>query len=214
MSEQLDATAARLVSSRDPEVRTRGTVDLARIEEAVRDILVAVGEDPDRRGLKETPRRVAHAYAELFAGLRVDPADVLGTTFEEGHQELIMVCDIEVQSFCEHHLLPFLGRAHIGYVPGESGCVAGLSKLARLVEVYARRPQVQERLTSQIADCLHTTLDAAGVLVVVECEHTCMTMRGIRKTGARTVTSAVRGTLQSDPRTRNEAMELLRRTAV
>ncbi|WP_433501567.1 GTP cyclohydrolase I FolE [Sphaerimonospora sp. CA-214678] len=205
--------AARLVSSRDTEIRTRGTVDFARIEDAVRDILIAVGEDPDRQGLKETPRRVAHAYAELFAGLRVDPADVLGTTFQEGHQELIMVCDIEVQSFCEHHLLPFTGRAHIGYVPGPSGCVVGLSKLARLVEIYARRPQVQERLTSQIAECLQNTLDAAGVMVVIECEHTCMTMRGIRKAGARTVTSAVRGTFQSDPRTRDEAMDLLWRTA-
>lgn len=213
MNDHKDLVAARLLSSRDTEVRTKGVVDLARIEDAVRDILVAVGEDPDRHGLKETPRRVAHAYAELFAGLRVDPVDVLGTTFEEGHQELIMVCDIDVQSFCEHHLLPFIGKAHVGYVPGPSGCVAGLSKLARLVEIFARRPQVQERLTTQIADCLHAALDAAGVLVVIECEHTCMTMRGIRKPGARTVTSAVRGTLQSDPRTRNEAMELLRRGA-
>jgi GTP cyclohydrolase I len=214
VSDRMDVSAARLVSCWDTEVRTKGTVDLARIEEAVRDILIGVGEDPDRNGLKETPRRVAHAYAELFAGLRVDPADVLATTFEEGHQELIMVCDIDVQSLCEHHLLPFAGRAHIGYVPGPSGCVVGLSKLARLVEIYARRAQVQERLTSQIADCLHTTLDAAGVLVVIECEHTCMTLRGIRKGGARTVTSAVRGILQSDVRTRNEAMELLRRSAV
>ncbi|MFE9609918.1 GTP cyclohydrolase I FolE [Streptomyces sp. NPDC006012] len=209
----MDVVAARLLSSRETEVRTHGTVDLTRIEGAVRDILLAVGEDPDRNGLKETPKRVAHAYAELFAGLRVDPADVLGTTFEEGHQELIMVCGIEVQSFCEHHLLPFMGRADIAYVPGTSGCVVGLSKLARLVEIYARRPQVQERLTAQIADCLYAALDAAGVMVVIECEHSCMTMRGIRKAGARTVTSAVRGTLQSDPRTRNEAMQLLRRTA-
>lgn len=214
MSDRMDVPAARLVSSWDTEVRIQGTVDLARIEEAVRDILLAVGENPDRAGLKETPRRVAYAYAELFAGLRVNPADALATTFEEGHQELIMVCDIDVQSLCEHHLLPFMGQAHIGYVPGASGCVAGLSKLARLVEIYARRPQLQERLTSQIADCLYTTLDAAGAVVVIECEHTCMTLRGIRKGGARTVTSAVRGTLQSDVRTRNEAMELLRRAAV
>lgn len=213
MTDLSDVLAARLLSSRDTGIRTRGTVDLARIEDAVRDILLALGEDPDRAGLKETPRRVAHAYAELFAGLRVDPVDALGTTFEEGHQELIMVCDIEVHSFCEHHLLPFTGRAHVGYLPGLSGCVAGLSKLARLVEIYARRPQVQERLTAQIADCLHAALDAAGVLVVVECEHMCMTMRGVRKAGARTVTSAVRGTLRSDPKTRNEAMELLRHTA-
>ncbi|MGH3373322.1 MAG: GTP cyclohydrolase I FolE [Actinoallomurus sp.] len=187
-------------------------MDLARIEGAVRDVLIALGEDVDRNGLKDTPRRVAHAYAELFAGLRVNPADVLETTFEEAHQELIMVCDIEVQSFCEHHLLPFIGKAHVGYIPGPSGCIAGLSKLARLVEIYARRPQVQERLTTQIADTLYTALDAAGVIVVIECEHTCMTMRGIRKSGSRTTTSAVRGTIKSDPRTREEALELLRRT--
>lgn len=212
MSEQVDIPAARLLSSRDTEVRTRGTVDLARIEDAVRDVLIALGEDVDRNGLKDTPRRVAHAYAEMFAGLRVNPADVLETTFEEAHQELVMVCDIEVQSFCEHHLLPFIGQAHVGYIPGPSGCVAGLSKLARLVEIYARRPQVQERLTTQIADTLYTALDAAGVIVVIECEHTCMTMRGVRKSGSRTITSAVRGTIKSDPRTREEAIELLRRT--
>ncbi|MEU6331252.1 GTP cyclohydrolase I FolE [Streptomyces sp. NPDC047049] len=209
----MDVLAARLVSSRDTEVCTRGIVDLARIEDAVRDILVAVGEDPDRQGLKETPRRVAHAYAELFAGLRVEPADVLGTTFEEGHREMVMVCDIEVQSFCEHHLLPFIGRAHVGYLPGPSGCVVGLSKLARLVEIYARRPQVQERLTAQIADCLYAALDATGVIVLIEAEHTCMTMRGVRKAGSRTATSALRGAFESDPRSRDHAMELLRRTA-
>lgn len=209
----MDLLAARLVSSRDDNVRTRGAVDLGRIEEAVRDILEAIGEDPDRHGLKETPRRMALAYAELFAGLRVDPTNVLETTFEEGHQELVMVCDIDVHSFCEHHLLPFVGRAHVGYLPGPTGCVVGLSKLARLVEIYARRPQVQERLTSQIADCLHTALDAAGVIVVIECEHMCMTMRGIRKAGARTVTSAVHGRFQSDPRSRAEALDLLHRTA-
>ncbi|MEU3660936.1 GTP cyclohydrolase I FolE [Streptomyces sp. NPDC032940] len=201
-----------MVSSRDTDVRTRGAVDVSRIEKAVRDILEALGEDPDRQGLQETPRRVALAYAELFAGLRVEPADVLETTFEEGHRELVMVCDIEVQSFCEHHLLPFVGRAHVGYLPGPSGRVVGLSKLARLVEIYARRPQVQERLTTQIADCLHTALDAAGVIVVIECEHTCMTMRGIRKAGARTVTSALRGVFQTDPRSRAEALDLLHRT--
>lgn len=212
MIDDLDDLAARLVSSRTGTTAGKA-VDLGRIEAAVRDILLAIGEDPDRPGLKETPSRVAHAYAELFAGLRADPREVLAISFDEGHRELVIVRDVEVHSFCEHHLLPFTGWAHIGYVPGESGGIVGLSKLARLVEIYARRPQVQERLTSQIADEMHQTLDAAGVVVVIECEHMCMSMRGIRKAGASTVTSAVRGTMRTDPRTRNEALELLRSAA-
>ncbi|GAA0815468.1 GTP cyclohydrolase 1 [Spirilliplanes yamanashiensis] len=184
-------------------------VDLPRIEAAVREILLAVGEDPDRDGLQRTPARVARAYAELFAGLRVDPAQVLTTTFEANHEELVLVRDIEVMSLCEHHLLPFRGVAHIGYIPGSHGRITGLSKLARLVEVFARRPQVQERLTSQIADLLMDRLDPRGAIVVLECEHMCMEMRGIRKAGARTVTSAVRGAFQSDGKVRAEAMSLI-----
>lgn len=209
---ELDSLAARLLDGRINGGPVEDSVDLPRIEGAVREILTAIGDDPDRPGLKDTPRRVARAYAELFAGLRVDPNEVLKTSFDEDHNELILVRDIEVQSFCEHHLLPFTGVAHVGYIPGETGQVAGLSKLARLVEVYSRRPQVQERLTSQIADQLYKSLDASGVIVVVECEHTCMSMRGIRKRGSTTVTSAVRGLLQSDARTRAEAMALVRGT--
>lgn len=184
-------------------------MDLARIEKAVREILIAVGEDPDRDGLQQTPARVARAYAELFAGLRVDPAQVLSTTFEANHEELVLVRDIDVMSLCEHHLLPFRGSAHIGYIPGPDGRITGLSKLARLVEVFARRPQVQERLTSQIADLLMSKLQPRGVVVVLECEHMCMAMRGIQKSGAKTITSAVRGTLQHDPKSRAEAMALI-----
>lgn len=184
-------------------------MDLARIEKAVREILVAVGEDPDRDGLVRTPARVARAYAELFAGLRVDPAQVLTTTFEADHDELVLVRDIEVMSLCEHHLLPFKGVAHIGYIPGGDGRITGLSKLARLVEVYARRPQVQERLTAQIADLLMAQLQPRGVIAVLECEHMCMEMRGIRKVGARTTTSAVRGLFKVDAKSRAEAMSLI-----
>jgi GTP cyclohydrolase I len=184
-------------------------VDLARIEKAVREILIAIGEDPDRDGLQRTPHRVARAYAELFAGLRVDPATVLTTTFEANHEELVLVRDIELMSLCEHHLLPFRGVAHVGYIPGTHGRITGLSKLARLVEVFSRRPQVQERLTSQIADLLMDRLDPRGVIVVLECEHMCMEMRGIRKAGARTVTSAVRGAFQRDGKVRAEAMTLI-----
>ena len=184
-------------------------VDLARIEKAVREILIALGEDPDRDGLVRTPGRVARAYAELFAGLRVDPHDVLRTTFEADHEELVIVRDIKVFSLCEHHLLPFKGVAHIGYIPGEHGRITGLSKLARLVEVYARRPQVQERLTSQIADQLSEQLEARGVIVVLECEHLCMEMRGIRKAGSSTLTSAVRGILKTDSKSRQEALTLI-----
>jgi GTP cyclohydrolase I len=201
--------AARLVNGRLGGGAVGDTVDLARIEKAVREILIAVGEDPDRDGLKLTPARVARSYAELFAGLRVDADEVLTTTFEAGHQELVLVRDIELMSSCEHHLLPFHGVAHVGYIPGPDGRITGLSKLARLVEVYARRPQVQERLTSQIADTLMRRLQPNGVIVIIECEHMCMAMRGIQKPGARTVTSAVRGVLQRDAKTRAEAMSLI-----
>src|SRR5664280_1458289 len=175
-------------------------IDTARIEAAVREILLALGEDPTREGLLDTPARVARAYAEQFAGLRQDPTEVLGRTFEIDHEEMILVRDIEVYSTCEHHLVPFHGVAHVAYIPGRNGRVVGLSKIARLVDVYARRPQVQERLTTQVAHALLTRLGARGVLVVVECEHLCMSMRGVRKPGAMTVTSAVRGQLR-DPAT-------------
>ena len=190
--DELDYLAARLVDGKLTGSPVEQAVDLGRIEKAVREILVAIGEDPDRDGLERTPARVARAYAELFAGLRVDPAQVLTTTFEANHEELVLVRDIEVSSMCEHHLLPFTGVAHIGYIPGVHGRITGLSKLARLVEVYARRPQVQERLTSQIADLLTEKLESRGVIVVLECRHLCMEMRGIRKAGAKTITSAVR----------------------
>ena len=203
--------AARLVSGRLNGVEVGRTVDLPRIEAAVREILIAIGEDPDRDGLRKTPARVARAYAELFAGLRVEPSQVLRTTFEADHEELVLVRDIEVMSMCEHHLLPFHGVAHVGYIPGTDGRITGLSKLARLVEVLARRPQVQERLTSQIADLLLKHLQPRGVIVVIECEHLCMAMRGIQKGGSRTVTSAVRGLLRDDAKSRAEAMALILR---
>lgn len=184
-------------------------MDFARAEAAVRELLFAVGEDPDREGLLDTPARVARAYAETFAGLRQDPKEVLDAVFDiGGHEEMILVKDIEVYSTCEHHLVPFHGVAHVGYIPGLDGRVTGLSKLARLVEVFARRPQVQERLTAQIADALVEFLSPRGVVVVVECEHLCMSMRGVRKAGARTVTSAVRGQMR-DGATRAEAMSLI-----
>jgi GTP cyclohydrolase I len=185
-----------------------GEFDEKRAENAVRELLIAVGEDPDREGLRETPGRVARAYKEMFAGLWQKPEDVLTTTFDIGHDEMVLVKDIEVYSTCEHHLVPFRGVAHVGYIPATSGKITGLSKLARLVDVYARRPQVQERLTTQIADSLMEILEPRGVIVVVECEHMCMSMRGIRKPGALTITSAVRGQLR-DAATRNEAMSLI-----
>lgn len=188
--------------------RAVGEYDEKRAEAAVRELLLAVGEDPDREGLLETPARVARAYREIFAGLYQDPTDVLTTTFDLGHEEMVLVKDIEVYSTCEHHLVPFHGIAHVGYIPGEDGRITGLSKLARLVDVYARRPQVQERLTSQVADALVEVLRPRGVLVVVECEHLCMSMRGVRKPGSRTVTSAVRGQMR-DVATRAEAMSLV-----
>ena len=183
-------------------------IDLERAERAVREILFAIGEDPDRDGLKDTPTRVARSYREIFSGITQTPQDVLTTTFEIGHEELILVRDIEVYSTCEHHLVPFHGVAHVGYIPGPDGRVTGLSKLARLVDVYARRLQVQERLTSQIADALSEYLKPQGVMVVIECEHLCMSMRGVRRPGSRTITSAVRGQLR-DPATRAEAMGLV-----
>ncbi|MFE0330614.1 GTP cyclohydrolase I FolE [Streptomyces sp. NPDC003753] len=187
---------------------TIGEFDEKRAENAVRELLIAVGEDPDREGLRETPGRVARAYRELLAGLRQEPEDVLTTTFDLGHDEMVLVKDIEIVSLCEHHLLPFHGVAHVGYIPAESGKITGLSKLARLVEVFARRPQVQERLTTQIADSLMRLLEARGAIVVIEAEHMCMSVRGIRKPGAKTTTSAVRGQLR-DATTRAEAMSLI-----
>ncbi|MEU7551109.1 GTP cyclohydrolase I FolE [Streptomyces sp. NPDC044571] len=187
---------------------TIGTFDEKRAEAAVRELLIAVGEDPDREGLLETPARVARAYREILAGLWQKPEDVLTTVFDLGHDELVLVKDIEIVSLCEHHLLPFHGVAHVGYVPAESGKITGLSKLARLVDVFARRPQVQERLTTQIADSLMAILEARGAIVVIEAEHMCMSVRGIRKPGAKTTTSAVRGQLR-DPATRSEAMSLI-----
>jgi GTP cyclohydrolase IA len=186
-----------------------GGFDLPRIEHAVREILLAVGEDPDRDGLLETPARVARAINEQFAGLRLEPTDVLTTVFDADHEEMVLVRDIELYSTCEHHLLPFVGRANVGYIPNEKGQITGLSKLARLVDVYARRPQVQERMTSQIADALMATLEPRGVIVIIEAEHLCMSMRGVRKPGAKTVTSAVRGIFLNSESTRAEAMSLL-----
>ncbi|HYO40535.1 MAG TPA: GTP cyclohydrolase I FolE [Nocardioidaceae bacterium] len=182
--------------------------DHARAEAAVRELLIAVGEDPDREGLVQTPARVARAYAELFSGMHLSAEDVLTTTFDAGHSEMILVRDIELWSMCEHHLVPFTGVAHVGYIPHPDGRITGLSKLARLVDVYAKRPQVQERLTTQVADSLMEILDASGAIVVIEAEHLCMTMRGIRKPGSKTVTSAVRGTMHKAA-TRAEAMSLI-----
>jgi GTP cyclohydrolase IA len=184
-------------------------IDLPRVERAVREILLAIGEDPERDGLRDTPARVARAYAEQFAGLRMGPEDVLTTVFDAEYDEMVLVRDIEVYSTCEHHLVPFFGKAHVGYIPNVKGQITGLSKLARLVDVYARRPQVQERMTSQIADAMMTVLEPRGVIVVIEAEHLCMSMRGVRKPGAKTVTSAVRGSFLESDSTRAEAMSLL-----
>ena len=200
-----------VVSSPDEDfddATMRGPVDVPRAEAAVREFLVAIGEDPDRAGLIETPGRVARAARELFAGLWRDPAEVLAKTFSIDHEELIIVRDIPMYSTCEHHLLPFHGVAHIGYIPAPDGKVTGLSKLGRLVEVFARRPQVQEQITTQVADALVEHLGVQGVIVVIEAEHLCMSMRGVQKPGSRTITSAVRGQLR-DPATRAEAMSLL-----
>lgn len=184
-------------------------VDQQRIAAAVREILLAVGEDPDRDGLTATPDRVARMYAEIFSGIDAHPDSVLTTVFEADHDEMVLVKDIEVASTCEHHLVPWIGVAHVGYIPNADGRIAGLSKIARLVDLYARRPQLQERLTTQVADALEQGLKPRGVIVVVEAEHLCMTIRGVRKPGARTVTSAVRGQFRDSVSTRGEAMSLI-----
>ena len=185
--------------------------DQARVEAAVRELLCAIGEDPNRHGLLETPARVARAYREMFAGLYTDPDSVLNAMFDEQHDELVMIKEIPLYSTCEHHLVAFHGVAHVGYIPGVDGRVTGLSKIARLVDLYARRPQVQERLTAQVADALMRKLDPRGAIVVVEAEHLCMAMRGVRKPGAITTTSAVRGQFKTDPASRAEALELILR---
>ncbi|KKB98472.1 GTP cyclohydrolase I FolE [Mycobacterium nebraskense] len=185
--------------------------DQARAEAAVRELLYAIGEDPDRHGLRETPARVARAYQEMFAGLYTDPDSVLNTMFDEEHDELVLVKEIPLYSTCEHHLVSFHGVAHVGYIPGADGRVTGLSKIARLVDLYAKRPQVQERLTSQIADALMNKLNPRGVIVVIEAEHLCMAMRGVRKPGATTTTSAVRGQFKSNAASRAEALDLILR---
>jgi GTP cyclohydrolase I len=184
-------------------------IDLARIEKAVREMLLAIGEDPDREGLQRTPRRVAEMYAEIFAGLHEDPREHLVTTFEEEHDEMVLVRDIPLFSQCEHHLATFHGFAHVAYIPGPDGRITGLSKVARLVDGFAKRPQVQERLTTQIADALVDALHPSGAFVLIEAEHLCMSMRGVRKPGAKTVTSAVRGLFKDNPATRAEVMSLL-----
>jgi GTP cyclohydrolase I len=196
--------------SRRGPLYTGGSVfDQDRAEKAVRELLLACGENPDREGLQDTPARVARAYLEMFAGLYTDPDEVLGKTFDECHDELVLVTDIPMYSTCEHHLVPFHGVAHVGYIPNEQGKVTGLSKLARLVDLYAKRPQVQERLTTQVADAIEGKLEPRGVIVVVEAEHLCMAMRGIRKPGARTTTSAVRGLFRSSSSSRAEALALI-----
>ena len=196
----------------DIEAKLESKIDRGRIEKAVREIIEALGEDPDREGLLETPERVAAFYAEVFDGLHRDPGDVVDAFFgEEHYQEIVMVREIPFYSMCEHHFVPFHGQAHVAYIP--KGRVTGLSKLARLVEGFARRPQMQERLTAQVADALSERLQPLGVMVVVEAEHLCMSMRGVKKPGATTVTSAVRGIMESQPATRAEAMSLLFGTA-
>ena len=205
-SHMIDSTDISRVSL--DEDRQVGAYNPAGVEKAIRDLLVAIGEDPDREGLAETPARVARSYAEVFGGVQMRAEDVLTTTFDIGHDELVLVKNIDMYSTCEHHLLPFYGVAHVGYIPHAAGQITGLSKLARLVDVYARRPQVQERMTTQIADALMKILQPQGAIVVVEAEHMCMSVRGVRKPGSSTVTSAVRGTLMSAA-TRAEAMSLI-----
>jgi GTP cyclohydrolase I len=184
-------------------------IDQPRVAAAVREILLAVGEDPDRDGLRDTPARVGRMYAEIFAGLDADPCSALTTVFDAEHDEMVLVKDIEVASTCEHHLVPWVGVAHVGYIPNEIGQITGLSKLARLVDLYAKRPQVQERLTNQVADAIEECLKPRGVIVVVEAEHLCMSIRGVRKLGAKTVTSAVRGQFRENASTRSEAISLI-----
>ena len=190
-------------------VPAEAPIDLARIEKAVTEILLAVGEDPSRDGLLNTPGRVARMYAEIFSGLHEDPCAHLTTIFEANHDEMVVVRDIPVYSVCEHHLVPFFGRAHVAYIPGDDGKITGLSKLARVVDGFAKRPQVQERLTVQIAEAVEAALDPKGVMVVIEAEHLCMSMRGIRKPGSTTVTSAVRGLFRRSQATRDEAMRFI-----
>ncbi|MDQ6613724.1 MAG: GTP cyclohydrolase I FolE [Actinomycetota bacterium] len=185
------------------------TVDHERIRRAVREILEAIGEDPDRDGLVGTPERIAKMYGDIFSGLHEDPGRHLNVTFEAGHDEMVMVKDLTLYSMCEHHLIPWIGAAHVAYIPNVDGRITGLSKLARLVDGYARRPQVQERLTTQIADAIERVLEPRGVLVVVEAEHLCMSMRGVRKPGSTTVTSAVHGLFRENEATRLEAMSLI-----
>jgi GTP cyclohydrolase I len=215
MGERISATQSGLrvddegvsMGLEDEFVHLENHIDRPRIEHAVREILLAIGEDPEREGLRGTPRRVAEAYEVLFAGLADDPARHLDVGFQEEHREMVLIRDIPLHSLCEHHLLPFVGKAHVGYIP--DGKVVGLSKLARLVEGYARRPQLQERLTTQVADALHHELGALGAIVVIEANHLCMSIRGIQKAGSIAVTSAVRGTYARDERTRQEAMSLI-----
>jgi GTP cyclohydrolase I len=195
----------------DPATLTLPQFDQERAEAAVRELLIAIGEDPERHGLVDTPARVARAYKEMFAGLYINPDDVLNTTFDEQHDELVLVKDIPMYSTCEHHLVAFHGVAHVGYIPGAHGRITGLSKLARVVDLYAKRPQVQERLTGQVADAMMRKLDPRGVIVVVEAEHLCMAMRGVRKPGATTTTSAVRGQFKTDSTLRSEALDLILR---
>jgi GTP cyclohydrolase I len=199
----------RPVSSVGPEAVMKDPVDLPRIEAAVREILLAIGEDVDRDGLVDTPARVARMYDEIFSGLRESPDQHLQVMFEADHDEMVMVRDISLVSCCEHHLVPFIGKAHVAYIPNRDGRITGLSKLARLVDVYAKRPQVQERLTTQVADEIERVLQPRGVLVVIEAEHLCMSMRGVKKPGATTVTSAVRGLFRDNAATRAEAMRLI-----
>lgn len=184
-------------------------MDREKIEEGVRLILEGIGEDPGREGLRETPRRVASMYEEIFSGMSEDASQHLCVTFNEGHQEMVLVRDIPLYSMCEHHLVPFIGRAHVAYIPGKEGRICGLSKLARVVDTFAKRPQVQERMTSQIADTIVSNLKPVGVMVVIEAEHLCMSMRGVKKAGSETITSAVRGIFESNPATRAEAMALI-----
>ncbi len=203
-----DGGDAEVLRALDPAA---GALDVERIASAVREILVAIGEDPDRDGLRDTPLRMARMYAEVFAGLHDQPARHLSVTFQADHDEMVMVKDIPVYSMCEHHLLPWFGQAHVAYIPNEDGRITGLSKLARLVDGFARRPQVQERLTTQVADAIGAGLDPRAVLVVVEAEHMCMSMRGVQKPGARTVTSAVRGLFRRNVASRSEALSFINR---
>ncbi|MGH2709786.1 MAG: GTP cyclohydrolase I FolE [Actinomycetota bacterium] len=202
--------AAASDGPRESVTRSGRDFDAQKVEQGVSLILEGIGEDPGRDGLKDTPRRVAEMYREVFSGLHEDPEAVVDAVFDVAHDEMIMVRDIGVATFCEHHLIPFTGKAHIAYVPGEDGRITGLSKLARLVDVLAGKPQVQERLTTQIADVLEAVLKPRGVFVVIEAEHLCMSMRGVKKPGSETVTSAVRGVFKTDARTRAEAMGLIR----